>query len=371
MKIPPNDYSIETFLQYLVENTQELFTRKERKWLKVYLIFVQSDWLNLFRQFRPEKFGDIVHLSTEADSPTSIDFYVFERAPGLLMFFTSSTEDDYEKSLKRFIDSTRGITEMWIPPERIERAKTHILSKYSGKIYRFIGRRNTITPTPARVRPEFRRRINYSGADAEETLKEMEQMYGILPISIEFSLGEDSLKITNDGLFVLRTINEKTLQIMLDVVHIMLGEQLALKSITQNVSAKTEIIRIGEKDFRVPEISAARIHLRTQNLNAVLVERLFGQREQLFEDESLPAQASLISEFSFVDTTVLEGSLQFSGTVVDEFKGTVFGLSGGESEILLIPKHYTTFESFVRFYRMVVEDIDKDAELSLLSERLA
>ena len=371
MKIPPNDYSLDTFLQYLAENTQELFTRKERKWLKVYLIFVQSDWLKLFEKFKPEKFGEITHITMELDSPVSIDFYVYERAPGLLMFFTSSTEDDYERSLKRFIDSTRGITEMWIPPDRIEEAKVHILSRYSGRIYRFIGRRTTITATPVKVRPEFKRRINYSGADAGETLKEMEYMYGVLPISIDFAVAEGNVKLTNDGLFVLRTINKKTLEIMLDVVHIILGEQRSLQSVTQNVSAKTEIVRIGEKEFKVPEIVAARIRLETQKLNAVLVERLFGQREPVFEDEGSPSQTSLASEFSFVDTTVMEGSLQFSGTVVDEFKGTVFGLSGGENEILLIPKHYTTFESFVRFFRMVVEDIDKDAKLSLLSEQLA
>jgi hypothetical protein len=371
MKIPPGNYTLETFLEYLAENTKELFTQQERKWLKVYLIFVQSDWLKLFEEFKPEKLGDIVHVSMAMGPMSSIDFYVFERAPGLLLFFTSSTEDDYEKSLKRFIDSTRGITEMWISPDRFDEAKSRVISQYKGRVYRFIGRRTAITPIPAKFRPEFRRRISYSGADAEETLKEIEQLYGVLPISIDFAIGDDSVKITNDGLLVLRTINPRTLQVLLDVVDIMLGAQRTLQKVTQNVSAKMETIRIGDKDFKVPEIVAARIHLRSQNLNAVLVEQLFGQREQPFEDETITPQTPSASEFSFIDTTVLEGSLQFSGTVVDEFKGTVFGLSGGESEILLIPKHYTTFESFVRFYRMIVEDVDKEAELSILSEQVA
>jgi hypothetical protein len=101
-----------------------------------------------------------------------------------------------------------------------------------------------------------------------------------------------------------------------------------------------------------------------------LVERIFGEREDIVEDDVLPAQRPWSDEFSFVDKTILEGSLSFSGTVIDEYKGTIFGLSGGENEILLIPKHHTTFESFVRFYRMIVEKIDDEAELSLLSEEV-
>jgi hypothetical protein len=370
VKIPPGEYTLDSFLEYLADNTNELFTREERKWLKVYLIFVERDWLKLFEQFAPTKLGDIFHVSIGANALANIDFYVYERAPGLLMFFTSSTEEDYERSLKRFIESTRGITEMWIPPARIEDAKALVLSQYSGKIYRFIGRRSTITPTPARIRPEYNRRISYSGMDAQETLKEMQETYGIIPFSIDFSVGDDSFKITNDGLFVLRTINERTLKIMSDVVDVMLGKQLKMQKLTQGVTATTELFQIGQKMFRVPEIVAAKVYLKTQRLNAVWVERFFGRRRDVFTEE-LKLQDSEPSEFSFIDTTILEGSLVFSATVIDEFKGTIFGLSGGENEILLIPKHNTTFESFVRFYRLIVEDLDKDAELSILSEQIA
>ncbi|MGA2785111.1 MAG: hypothetical protein ABSF09_10485 [Candidatus Bathyarchaeia archaeon] len=369
MKIPMGEYNLQSFLEYVTDHTGELFAREERKWLKVYLIFVQVDWMKLFKEFKPEKFGDFVHVPMGTEGST-IDFYAYEYAPGLLMFFTSSTEENYERSLKRFIDSTRGITEMWIPPARFEEAKAHILSKYNGEIYKFIGRRTAITKIPARRRPEYQRRISYSGLDAHETLKEVKEMYGVLPISIEFVVGQDKFKITDDGLFVLRTINPRTLQIMLDVVNIILGKQLHFEKVTKGVSANVELVQIGEKEFRIPEIVAAKIVLKTQALNAVLVERIFGEREDIVEDDVLPAQRPWSDEFSFVDKTILEGSLSFSGTVIDEYKGTIFGLSGGENEILLIPKHHTTFESFVRFYRMIVEKIDDEAELSLLSEEV-
>jgi len=369
MKIPPGSYTIESFLEYLADNTDELFTREERKWLKVYLIFVRRDWTKLFEEFAPTRLGDIYHIIVGAKGSPGIDFYVYERAPGLLMFFTSSTEEDYEKTLKRFIESTRGITEMWIPPHRIEDAKGLVLSQYKGKIYRFIGRRTSITPTPARTRPEYGRRINYSGMDAGETLKEMQETYGIIPFSLDFAVGDDSFKITNDGLFVLRTINEHTLRIMVTVIDAMLGYQLEMQKLTQGIAATTEFHKIGESTVRIPEIVAAKIRLKAQKLNAVWVERFFGQRRDLLGEE-LPAQDSEQPEFSFIDTTVVEGSLLYSATVIDEFKGTIFGLSGGEDEMLLVPKHRTTFESFVRFYRNIVEDIDKEAELSILSEQI-
>jgi hypothetical protein len=369
LKIPPGEYTLQSFLQYITDHTRELFAPEERKWLKVYLIFVQVDWTKLFSEFKPQKLGQFLRIPMSTESST-IDFYAYEYAPGLLMFFTSSTEEDYERSLEKFINSTRGITEMWIPPARFEEAKTHVLSKYNGEIYKFIGRRTAITKIPAKRRPEYQRRISYSGLDGQETLKEVRETYGVLPISIEFVVGQDKFKITNDGLFVLRTINLKALQIMLDVVDIILGKQLHFEKVTQGVSANVELVQIGERRFRIPEIVAAKITLKTQTLNAILVERIFGQREDIVEDDVLPAQRPWSDEFSFVDKTVVEGSLSFSGTVVDEHKGTVFGLSGGENEILLIPKHHTTFESFVRFYRMIVEKIDDEAELSLLSEEI-
>ena len=74
-------------------------------------------------------------------------------------------------------------------------------------------------------------------------------------------------------------------------------------------------------------------------------------------------------DFSFIDQNINDDpELLFSATVVDQNKGTVFGLSGAKNEMILVPKHYTTFESFIRFFNFVSEVFDDEAELSTFSE---
>ena len=74
MKIPVGEYTLESFLEYVTDHTDELFAREERKWLKVYLIFVQVDWMKLFSEFKPEKIGNFVHVPMSTEG-SSIDFY--------------------------------------------------------------------------------------------------------------------------------------------------------------------------------------------------------------------------------------------------------------------------------------------------------
>jgi hypothetical protein len=86
--------------------------------------------------------------------------------------------------------------------------------------------------------------------------------------------------------------------------------------------------------------------------------------------DSSDEEDELEEGFSFVDTYVKEGPFFFSATVVDENKGTVFGLSGIENEIALIPKHRTTFETFIKFYNAISDNFDETAQLTTFSEKL-
>lgn len=74
------------------------------------------------------------------------------------------------------------------------------------------------------------------------------------------------------------------------------------------------------------------------------------------------------SDFSFVDTSISEQPLIFTATVVDETKRTIFGISGNENELTIIPKHRVTFESFIGFYNFVIENFDQGAKMRLFSE---
>lgn len=63
MKIPDNQYTLETFIEYIVDNLEEVFEgRKERKTLKVYLIYVVKDWKTIFSGLKLITLGDIVRI---------------------------------------------------------------------------------------------------------------------------------------------------------------------------------------------------------------------------------------------------------------------------------------------------------------------
>lgn len=75
-----------------------------------------------------------------------------------------------------------------------------------------------------------------------------------------------------------------------------------------------------------------------------------------------------LPKFSFIATSISEKPLSYSATVVDEDKGTVFGISGNSNRLILIPRHKTAFESFINFYRLINETIDESSNLQLFNE---
>ena len=87
-----------------------------------------------------------------------------------------------------------------------------------------------------------------------------------------------------------------------------------------------------------------------------------------FEEEDAKYMITkFASKFAFIDVFVMQGSLDFSATVIDKQKGSIFDISVDESNILLIPKHETTYESFLNFYRAVVETFDRKATFQVYS----
>jgi hypothetical protein len=157
------------------------------------------------------------------------------------------------------------------------------------------------------------------------------------------------IQITRSGFFAAKEILPPALEIFLGVLSTVKDELLETKSKSESLRFETPNI-LGEASLpRVASITAGQILLQGRPLSADVVREFVSNAE----------------DFSFTDYHMIEGSMAFSSTVVDEVKGSVFDISMTEREITMIPKYNTTFESFIGFLNAVREQLDEQATLSI------
>lgn len=356
-------FTFDSFLECLSKNPQEIFTKSnERKWLKIDLISSIDDWQSLFQNYNLEKLGEMYHFQMKNNN-SSVEYYIYETEPGLLVFFSMSKRKEYKSTLKSFIRRTRGMTNMWIPSDAFKDIIDFVKSTYaSSYIYSFTSRRPWNSEYPAKIREEENRSIHYTGNDADHSLSEVQEIYGALPTIVDFKIGSDKVRITNDGFILIRGINLKILRIVDEIIHQSIVEPIRLCDISKQVSYKHE--KMWNK-FKIYELMSGKIIFNT-NLNLVTINQLFNDFNGIEMERN--ERVVDLPNFSFIDTNISEEPLNYSATAVDEDNGIVFGISGNSKQVVLIPKHETAFESFINFYRLINETIDKSPNLCLFNE---
>jgi len=359
MKIEEKEYSKEEFKRYMLEHSEKIFEVKERKsWLKIYSLLVENDkWkTNLFSSDELQQMGEIfkaklIDIDEDGNRKETI-YYAYEEQKGLLLLYTTANKDDYEKSLGKRIENRKGVTKMWINPTLFGNFWNGILADTKGYIYRFSSNRNFISEHPSKIRPTFERRIIYSGKDANQSLDELSELYGVAPYSVSIRVSENlKLKITNDGLYSAQEASAEALQLFYKHLETIKKPILSLSNISK--SFKFNFVEEAETKLKIPSISAGIIELKSTEI----------------DEETIKEFTQKLENFSFVDKHTEVGSLSFTATVIDKLKDSVFDISASSKQILIVPKVRSTFESFLEFYRNVVDIIDPSAELSLVKER--
>lgn len=343
LRLPSQKWKFSEFRQYIIENAEDVFSGPRKRWLKMYYIYINDEALSdLKRKLEPIEQGDLLKFQLsykESASQRSKEepYYMEMVEPGLARFFTSSTKEGYEKTLRRRISRTRGLSDMWMRPETFEKVKNFIVNEYGAKIKGFLSLSSIDDDDKARIRPHVKRRIHYRGDDGIESLSELKTWYGVSPISIDFKIKRNLFQITNEGLFTLKTPNETTFEIVDRVLELIREEQIKQKETALGLKFETR--------NNIVTLESAKIILPTTELlttsTNVLVNNFQG--------------------FVFTDICSTEGSVDFSATVIDRYKGSVFDLSMSERDIVLIPRYKATYESFLNFYRNVVEVFDRHA----------
>ncbi len=354
MDVPDREYTLDTFIDYVAEQGINVLSERDRRnEIKVlFHLTDRQDWESLFDSYPVEWLGEVLRvkapISSRAKSVESPDnYFVLPYDSGLLALITSATIERHDRGLGKDLYFTRGITEMWIPPPQFESILDDLEDRYpSMRITNFVARRDPNDQTESRWRPEFERRFNYTGLDGRDVLKELRRYYGVHPTSVHCDLAPGvSLKVYEDGRFILRDINQETFEELRQIISQIREDMLELRSTATGLHFDISALDTELGTVKMPNIQAGKVALNSVDLTGPVADQFVKNAR----------------DFSFLDLSIHEGSLSFSATVVDEIKRAVFDLSGTRNSLTLIPKYQTTFESFLRFYRYVTESLDSKA----------
>jgi hypothetical protein len=206
MEVEEREYTRDEFRKYLIDHSLDILTADPRKrWLKIYCVLVSGEtWKQqLFTGAELKKLGEIYKVSKKRISENKKEqYYVEEYCPGLILIYNTATDENYEKHIGDIIDRNIGTTRMWMKPSVFDSFWKGILSGTGGFVYRFASRRSSVESISCKKRPEYTRRVNYTGNDGTQALAEFEELYGVSAESVYMQI-ETNLKIhvTNDGLF--------------------------------------------------------------------------------------------------------------------------------------------------------------------------
>lgn len=160
------------------------------------------------------EFGDLIELEAKAkDKETGetkkIPFQMFyDSREGFHLFMTRATKtDDMPDTLFSFMNRTRNVSNLWIPPSLMHELKGTLHRQFGNdfQLSYFTAIRNAHTKIDADVRPHVDRTFQYTGLDAKSTLDELESTYGVYPKILEVRLRPDSrFRIDDKGIITLR-----------------------------------------------------------------------------------------------------------------------------------------------------------------------
>lgn len=370
MEIPKKNYTLSTFQEEIIRNYDEYLQateyEKRRKELKILCLLSEGRaWEEIFSQYgKSELYGDITKYSfsysDEGNVRREAVYYIhFDRNNSLLYVFTDVPMDVFDETLSFYIQRNRGIYYLWIHPIHFNRIKDYILNKYpNGKITSFIAKRIPYDSIECEIRPEIGRSMIYWGEDGKETLREMQFYYGVLPTHIIFAIEIDTniemkFKITNESIFTLITSSKEAFELFFEFIGDIIQKILEIKRLMGDLKFEYKELKNDEGVIQIPSAESAQI-LLTKKMTLNDVENVInGLVEQ---------------NISVVNEIIEPGSINFSATVVDDYKDAIFGISANEDQITLVPKYQTTFDSFMKFYRFIIENLDQNAEIRRLSE---
>jgi len=312
-----------------------------------------DDFLMRFEaRFTVEEQGEFYELhDTYRKHNKKFDVYLYLfRHPrtGSPTFLTLNSHDDFHRTADKIIRECEGIYSTWFPPDSMALLKDRILDEEGSKLVAFKGKKfGRERKYEEERRPETRREGEYRAPDAAATLEERKKEYGITPTHLYFEWPtEGDFHFRDEGEFVLT--RGDPVFFFNDVVTPGLIEIDPL-----NTAIKASELYIVER----------------QGLQQIEKETLEIELESPLKYNEVDDLIDDMKEDGFYPYSyqAAEGSLLLNGRIVDEANGGMVSLSTDGEILSILPRYESGFDSLLRFYRFVVEQVDADATVKGVS----
>ncbi len=317
-------------------------------------LFKLEEKLSLY-DFKLKKYGNILEISllkkkedNEKEDKEKFTGYILQYN-NLFLFFSNENKDDINSYfIKNFVGKAKNIYYMWIPKKIIE----NIIEKFEEEyekflVTKFYSERDLLDNTSAHFRETIERKLEYTGIDGLEVLKELKYYYGVRPYIVDFKITDEcSFRINSDGFF---TYDSGKFRFLIKIIEKIYKKVVTIIDLTR--SSHYEEIPKKDVKVRTLDIQPIKINFKTFELNT-----------DNFDDFT---EILKIHGFEVFDTSIESGSIKLNTDIIDVNKKAIFNISSGGRELIITPRFKTTFDTIFRYLEMINEHIDSESEYEL------
>jgi len=362
MRISEREHTFESFISELAETGVEPGERLR----VVCYVSNKGDWkeesletpslANLFASngIEIKELGEVKKLVAHyRDAKTSrtiaVTYFAFlHRETRLLMCFTIAAKSDVEQTLDKIVERNPGLYYAFITPSTLMKIETMLLAAHPGTFIRyFSARRNKQFALKSEIRPEYERTVEYHGNDGKNVLEELKHAYGVAPRSIHFEIPDYAIyQIHSVGQLTISKGENDARRYLLEIADYAMKDTLLSRKAIESADFKLIPIETERKVLLFPKLKPWQIR--------------FGTPLDIKEGENL-VEILRESQFDIFNHILAQGSLRLNGMITDRLKNTIFTVDANAERMVIAPMQEVTFDSFLRFYQVIVENFDPNA----------
>jgi hypothetical protein len=283
------------------------------------------------------------------NQPKAVTYFSFlDSQKRLLLCFTNANGYDISHTLDKIVERNPGIYNAFLGPPTMIKVERMLFETYPDSIIKyFSAKRSRQLIFKSEIRPEYERTIEYTGLDGKSALEEIKHLYGVTPRNILFEIPNFAVyRIHTSGQFTMAKGVRKAKRYLLKIVDFALEDALSTRKTIESSSFKQLPIETQRKVLLFPKLTPWQI--------------TFSSKVDFDEGEDL-VEILKNNNFDLFGHVLEKGSLTLNGMITDRLKDVIFTIDANSNRLIVAPLQQVSFDSFLRFYQVVIENFDPNA----------